>query len=55
MSKGLPSHLRGIVCAVVASASFASMHNTIRYISSEIHPFQVAFFRTLFGVAFLLP
>lgn len=31
------------------------MHNTIRYISSEIHPFQVAFFRTLFGVAFLLP
>jgi drug/metabolite transporter (DMT)-like permease len=55
VSRRLPPHLRGIACAIVASASFASMHNTIRYISSDIHPFQVAFFRTLFGVAFLVP
>ncbi len=31
------------------------MHNTIRYVTSDIHPFQVAFFRNLFGVLFLVP
>lgn len=55
MAGRLPPDLRGVLLAVVASASFASMHNAIRYVTSDIHPFQVAFFRTLFGVLFLVP
>jgi drug/metabolite transporter (DMT)-like permease len=31
------------------------MHNAIRYVTSDVHPFQVAFFRNLFGVLFLVP
>jgi drug/metabolite transporter (DMT)-like permease len=31
------------------------MHNAIRYVSADIHPFQIAFFRNLFGVLFLVP
>jgi drug/metabolite transporter (DMT)-like permease len=31
------------------------MHNTIRYVTADIHPFEVAFFRNLFGLLFLAP
>jgi len=51
----IPPQVLGIILAVAASASFAAMHNTIRYVTSEIHPFEVAFFRNLFGVLFLVP
>jgi len=47
--------LKGVILAVTASASFAAMHNAIRYVSAEIHPFEIAFFRNLFGVLFLVP
>jgi len=47
--------VRGILLAVVASACFASMHNMIRYVTAELHPFEVAFFRNLFGVLVLVP
>ena len=47
--------VRGILLAVAASACFASMHNTIRYLTSELHPFEVAFFRNLFGVLVFVP
>jgi drug/metabolite transporter (DMT)-like permease len=51
----IPPRLQGVMLAVAASASFATMHNTIRYVTEEIHPFEVAFFRNLFGVLFLVP
>jgi len=51
----LPPHLAGVLLAVTASASFASMHNTVRYVTEDLHPFEVAFFRNLFGVLFLVP
>jgi len=51
----LPPHIAGVLLAVTASASFASMHNTVRYVTADLHPFEVAFFRNLFGVLFLVP
>ena len=51
----LSPQLKGVILAVTASASFAAMHNTIRFVTVEIHPFQVAFFRNLFGLLFLVP
>jgi drug/metabolite transporter (DMT)-like permease len=51
----IPPQLLGVILAVAASASFAAMHNAIRYVTNEIHPFEVAFFRNLFGVLFLVP
>lgn len=51
----LAPELRGVLLAVTASACFASMHNVIRYVTAELHPFQVAFFRNLFGVLVFVP
>ena len=51
----LPPPMRGMVLMFGATVGFASMHAVIRIASSEQHPFEVAFFRNLFGLAFLSP
>ena len=38
-----------------ATIGFASMHAVIRIASSEQHPFEIAFFRNLFGLVVLSP
>lgn len=38
-----------------ACAGFAAMMATVRKVSPEIHPFEAAFFRNLFGTIFILP
>lgn len=38
-----------------ATVGFASMHAVIRIAASEQHPFEIAFFRNLFGLVVLLP
>jgi len=40
---------------ILAGASFAAMTAVIRHQTSEMNPFQVAFFRNLFGLMFMLP
>ncbi|OED35259.1 hypothetical protein AB833_30895 [Chromatiales bacterium (ex Bugula neritina AB1)] len=40
---------------LVSTVFFASMHACVRYLSEDIHPFEIAFFRNLFGVMFLAP
>ena len=50
------AHLRGVALMVVSTLMFASMHATVRHISSEgLHPFEIAFFRNLFGLIVVLP
>ena len=39
----------------VSTVAFAALHTMVRHVSSELHPFQIAFFRNLFGLAFLTP
>jgi len=34
---------------------FASMHASIRHVSATIHPFEIAFFRSLFALVVVLP
>ena len=46
---------RGIIMIVVSTFAFAIMHTAIRWLSDELHPFQIAFFRNLFGLLFLMP
>ena len=38
-----------------ATVLFSCMHATIRHASAEMHPFEIAFFRNLFGLALLAP
>lgn len=45
----------GCSCMLVSTVLFAGMHACVRYLSADLHPFVIAFFRNLFGVLFLLP
>ena len=44
-----------VTLAVFSTALFASMHALVRYVSADLHPFEIAFFRSLFGLIALLP
>lgn len=46
---------RAIVMMLVSTLFFGSMAVMIRLASAELHPFEIAFFRNLFGFAFALP
>ncbi|MEP1209213.1 MAG: DMT family transporter [Rhizobiaceae bacterium] len=47
--------VRGVLLMCVSTVAFAIMHAAVRYVSSDLPPFQIAFFRNLFGLAFLVP
>ena len=47
--------LRGIVLMCVSTVAFSIMHALVRFVSEVLPPFQIAFFRNIFGLAFLLP
>ena len=52
----ITSPYKGILLMVVATLLFSIMHASIKHISSEdIHPFEVAFFRNLFGLIVIAP
>ena len=52
---GVPAPIRGALWMMGSTASWAVMAVLIRYVSDEIHPFEIVFLRSLFGMAFLLP
>jgi len=52
---GLPPIVRGILLILVSTLGFAGMHATIRVLSKELHPFEIAFLRNLFGLFALTP
>jgi hypothetical protein len=39
----------------VSTFLLAAMHATIRHLSEAIHPFEIAFFRSLFALAVVVP
>lgn len=47
--------LAGALWMVGACLFFALMAGIIRHVSAELHPFEIAFFRNLFGLAFMMP
>jgi drug/metabolite transporter (DMT)-like permease len=53
--RGAGPELRGILLMCVSTLGFAVMHTLIRYASAELHPFQIAFFRNVFGLLVFLP
>jgi drug/metabolite transporter (DMT)-like permease len=46
---------RAVVLMIISTFMFGFMALTIRYASRQLHPFEIAFFRNLFGFAFTLP
>lgn len=47
--------MRGIILMCISTVAFSIMHGLVRYVSADMHPFQIAFFRNVFGLVFLLP
>ncbi len=53
----MPAHIQGMAWMFLTTVMIVLMHSFIRQLSEEVHPFEVAFFRNLFGtpiLAFLL-
>lgn len=40
---------------LVSTVMFSAMHTMVRHVGQELHPFEVAFFRNLFGLVVVLP
>jgi drug/metabolite transporter (DMT)-like permease len=51
----LPPVGRGALWMVFAAFGFASSSGMIRHLSSQLHVFEIAFFRSLFGLLYMLP
>ena len=49
------STLRAMAMMLLATVAFTAMHAMIRHAAQGLHPFEVAFFRNLFGLVFLAP
>ena len=49
------SVLNGIGLMIIATMLFSLMHATIKHMSSSMHPFEIAFFRNLFGLIVIAP
>lgn len=47
--------MRGILLMCLSTVAFSVMHGLVRFVSGQLPPFQIAFFRNVFGLAFLLP
>ncbi|MDP7651067.1 MAG: EamA family transporter [Rhodospirillales bacterium] len=52
---GTPSTLRGMAFMLLSALMLTGVNALIREMSSELHPFEIAFFRNLFGFIVLLP
>ncbi len=55
MTGRLPDSMRGILWMMGSMASWACMAAVARYLSGDIHTFEIVFFRSVFGAIFLLP
>ncbi len=51
----LPPTIRGIALMCVSTVAFSGMHALVRFVSQDLPPLQVAFFRNLFGLLVLAP
>src|SRR5690554_5046265 len=50
-----PDSVTATLLMLSSAVMFGMMAITIRYASAELHPFEIAFFRNLFGLMFALP
>ncbi len=44
-----------LLLAIAATAIFATMHALVRHVSGSLHPFEIAFFRSIFGLVAIAP
>jgi len=52
---GLSGNLRGILFMFGSVMVISIMHVTVRYVSAELHPFEIVFMRSFFGLIAIVP
>ncbi len=50
-----PPVMRGVLLMCASTVAVSAMQVAIRHVSAEIPPFEIAFFRNIFGLVFLVP
>ncbi len=50
-----PPVARGAILMCLSTVAFAAMHVAARHVSAELPPFEIAFFRNVFGFVVLMP
>ncbi len=50
-----PNVRRGLMFMMVSTVTVAVLNGAVRHLSPDIHPFEMAFFRSFFGLAFFAP
>ena len=53
--RAVPPTLRGVGLIIAVTFVVIVMHTLIRRLATELHPFEIAFFRTFFGLPVLIP
>ena len=51
----LSQPLQAVFWMLCSGFFFSCLNAEIRYLSAFLHPFEIAFFRSLFGLSFMLP
>ena len=51
----MPPAMRGILLMLLSTLLFSAMHAMVRFVSAEVHPLQIVFFRSFFGLVVFLP
>jgi len=51
----IPAPFRGVFFMLVSTVLFTGMQVTVRQVSEELHPFEIAFFRNFFGLLVVSP
>ncbi len=51
----IPGNLRGMAAMVIAGLCIMVSFGMARHLLEEVHPFEVVFFRSFFGLLFILP
>ncbi|WP_339714058.1 DMT family transporter [uncultured Sneathiella sp.] len=49
------NNLTGIFWMIVYTLAMSGMHGSVRHVSENLHPFEIAFFRLIFGLLAILP
>lgn len=49
------SNARGMLLMLLATLALTGMHTIVRYLSADMHPFQITFFRNLFSLVVMAP
>ena len=47
--------IRGIARICLSTIAFPIIRRLVRFVLEVLHPFNIAFFRNIFGLAYLLP